>query len=38
VLNLYFEPQFTVLHNGANQPAVQVFATFNFQFKKKPPP
>ena len=38
MLNFYLEPQLTVLHNGANQPAVQVFATFNIQFKKKPPP
>jgi hypothetical protein len=34
VLNLFLEPQFTVLHEGAGQPAVQVFAGMNLQFPK----
>jgi hypothetical protein len=34
VLNLFLEPQFTVLHEGAGQPAFQVFAGMNLQFPK----
>ena len=32
VFNLYFEPQFTVYHKGAGQPAIQFFAGLNMQF------
>lgn len=34
VLNLFLEPQFTVLHEGAGQPAFQVFAGIMAQFPK----
>jgi hypothetical protein len=34
VLNLFLEPQFTVLHRGAGQPAFQVFSGLNIQFPK----
>jgi len=32
VLNLFLEPQFTVLHDGAGQPEFQLFVGFNTQF------
>jgi hypothetical protein len=32
VFNLFLEPQFTVLHEGAGQPAVQLFGGINCQF------
>lgn len=32
VFNLFLEPQFTVLHYGAGQPALQVFGGINSQF------
>lgn len=35
VLNLFLEPQFTVLHEGAGQPAFQVFAGIMAQFPKQ---
>lgn len=35
VLNLSLEPQFTVLHDGAGQPAFQLYTTINVQFPKK---
>jgi hypothetical protein len=34
VLNLFLEPQFTVLHEGAGQPAFQVFTGIMVQFPK----
>lgn len=34
VLNLFIEPQFTVLHNGAGQPAFQLYTALNMQFTK----
>jgi hypothetical protein len=33
VYNLFVEPQFTFLHRGVGQPAFQVFAGMNVQFK-----
>lgn len=35
VLNLFLEPQFTVLHDGVGQPAFQVFAGLMAQFPKQ---
>ncbi len=35
LLNFFLEPQFTVVHYGPNQPAVQIFAGINLQFPKK---
>jgi hypothetical protein len=35
VLNLFLEPQFTILHDGAGQPAFQLFAGLNLQFPKQ---
>jgi hypothetical protein len=32
VFNLLVEPQFTMLHNGTGQPAVQLFGGINCQF------
>lgn len=32
VLNLYLEPQYSVVQSGIGQPAFQVFAGFNIQF------
>jgi hypothetical protein len=32
VINLFTEPQYTVLHKGIGQPQVQIFAGLNFQF------
>lgn len=32
VLNIFLEPQFTVLHQGLNQPALQIFGGINCQF------
>ena len=32
VVNMFLEPQFTVLHYGYGQPALQLFAGINFQF------
>jgi hypothetical protein len=34
VLNAFLEPQWTVLHDGIGQPALQVFAGLNVQFPK----
>jgi hypothetical protein len=35
VLNLFLEPQFTVLHDGVGQPAFQMFTGVNVQFPKR---
>ena len=35
VYNIFFEPQFTILHEGTGQPKVQLFAGLNLQFRKK---
>jgi len=32
VLNIFLEPQFTMLHQGLNQPALQIFGGINCQF------
>jgi len=32
VYNIFFEPQFTILHEGAGQPKTQLFAGVNLQF------
>ena len=32
VLNLFIEPQYTVLHEGVGQPLFQIFSGINFQF------
>jgi hypothetical protein len=32
VFNIFLEPQFTMLHEGAGQPAFQVFTALNMQF------
>jgi hypothetical protein len=32
VLNIFLEPQFTMLHQGVNQPALQIFGGINCQF------
>lgn len=32
VLSLFFEPQFTLAHEGFGQPAIQMFAAINIQF------
>jgi len=34
VFNIFVEPQFTVLHRGVGQPALQIFAGLNMQFTK----
>ena len=31
VFNIFLEPQFTVLHSGVGQPALQLFVGFNTQ-------
>jgi hypothetical protein len=35
VFNIFIEPQFTVLHDGAGQPELQIFAGLNMQFLPK---
>jgi hypothetical protein len=35
VFNIFFEPQFTILHDGQGYPAVQVFAGINLQLLSK---
>ena len=35
VFNIFLEPQFTVVHYGAGQPALQIFGGINIQFPKK---
>jgi hypothetical protein len=35
VLNLFLEPQFTVLHEGVGQPGVQLFAGLMAQLPKQ---
>lgn len=35
IYNIFFEPQFTILHDGVGQPKVQLFAGLNLQFRKK---
>ncbi len=32
VYNIFFEPQFTILHDGAGEPKIQLFAGLNLQF------
>ena len=32
VFNIFVEPQFTILHNGVGQPALQIFTGLNMQF------
>ena len=32
VYNIFFEPQFTILHDGAGQPKVQLFVGLTLQF------
>jgi len=32
VFNIFIEPQFTILHNGVGQPALQIFTGVNMQF------
>ena len=34
VFNIFVEPQYTALHNGANQPALQIYTGVNMQFGK----
>lgn len=34
VYNIFFEPQFTILHDGTGQPKIQLFAGLNLQFPK----
>jgi hypothetical protein len=36
VLNVFLEPQFSVLRKGTGQPSFQVFAGINVQFPKRP--
>lgn len=36
VFNMFLEPQFTFLHQGAGQPALQIFGGINCQFYSKP--
>lgn len=33
VFNIFVEPQFTILHNGVGQPALQIFTGLNMQFE-----
>ena len=33
--NMFIEPQFTILHDGVGQPALQIFAALNMQFLPK---
>lgn len=35
VFNIFLEPQFTVVHYGPGQPAIQIFGGINIQFPKK---
>jgi hypothetical protein len=35
VFNMFIEPQFTILHKGVGQPALQIFMGFNMQFLGK---
>ena len=35
VLNVFLEPQFTVLHDGAGQPAFQLYSGLNIQFPRQ---
>ena len=35
VFNMFVEPQFTILHDGAGQPELQIFAGLNLQFLPK---
>jgi hypothetical protein len=35
VLNIFLEPQFTAVHYGAGQPALQIFGGINIQFPKQ---
>ena len=35
VYNLYIEPEFTILHDGMGQPAIQVLTGLNMQFLSK---
>jgi hypothetical protein len=32
VMNIFMEPQFTILHNGTGQPSLQIFGGINCQF------
>ncbi len=34
IYNVFFEPQFSILHDGTGQPKVQIFAGLNLQFPK----
>ncbi len=36
VFNMWLEPQFTILHDGAGYPAFQIFAGLNLQLLSKP--
>ena len=36
VFNMFFEPQFTILHDGQGWPAFQIFAGLNLQLLSKP--
>ena len=35
VFNIFFEPQFTILHDGQGYPAFQIFAGINLQLLSK---
>jgi hypothetical protein len=35
VFNIFVEPQFTILHDGVGQPALQIFTGLNMQFTPK---
>jgi hypothetical protein len=35
IVNASIEPQFTIYHRGSGQPAVQLFASLGFQWRKK---
>jgi len=35
ILNMFIEPQFTILHKGVGQPSVQIFMGLNLQFLSK---
>ncbi len=34
IYNIFLEPQFSILHEGAGQPKVQFFVGINLQFPK----
>ncbi len=34
IYNIFLEPPFSILHQGAGQPKVQLFAGINLQFPK----